>query len=113
MFALSAVSSETIAPDDEANFTLIFSPTGVGNKSVIVYMPSNDPDESFFTFTVTATSEAEPEPQIAISENSVIVPTGGEYRRLERAGFFYRYYIGNIANRTRISHDFCHLLYTY
>ena len=80
MFVLSdPLPADTIAPDDSEQFTLTFSPTSIGEKSITVNIPNDDPDESEFSFTVTATADAQPEPRITVKKDSSTIPAGTEY----------------------------------
>ena len=69
--------TDTIPTGSSETFDLTFSPTAAGPKSVIVYIPTNDPDETSFSFTVTAIADAAPD--INIKQNISTIPTGTAY----------------------------------
>lgn len=54
-FSISVQPSGTISAGSNTSFTVVFNPSGLGDRSGIISISSNDPDAGNFTFTIKGT----------------------------------------------------------
>ena len=63
-FALSTLATTTLAPAASIDFTVIFTPSEIGPRSINLAILSNDADESPFNITLSSTGFDSPEIQL-------------------------------------------------
>lgn len=73
-FNLGALSATTVAPGATATFTVSFSPSATGERSAVVRIASNDPDENPFRINVAGTGAAPLYPEIAVFTGANTLP---------------------------------------
>ena len=72
-FTLLAPLPDSLAPGASTTFSLVFTPTALGDRSAVVAIASDDADENPFTFTVQGRGIA---PEIGLSGNAVAIASG-------------------------------------
>ena len=72
-FALTAVPSTPVSAAGTSNFTIAFTPSGVGTRTATLTIPNNDIDEAPYTFTISGTGSA---PEINLKQGATNVPDG-------------------------------------
>ena len=70
-------TNTTITPGNSTTFTIILSPTNVGNKAATVSIANNDSDENPYTFTISGIgTTAVPEINLKQGSNNIVCTTG-------------------------------------
>jgi hypothetical protein len=72
-FSLLAPLPASLAPGTSTSFSLVFTPTALGDRTAVVSIASDDADENPFTFTIQGRGIA---PEIALSGNTVAIASG-------------------------------------
>ena len=79
MFSIAADPPDVIAPGEEAQFSLTFSPTTVGKKQATITVKNNAMVNSTYVFKVTGTGTAAPEPEINVKQDQENIPSGSTF----------------------------------
>lgn len=67
-FSVSAPSLATVPPSGVSTFTVTFAPGGIGTRSGVLHIPSNDADEGVFDIVLTGVGQG---PDIQLSSTSL------------------------------------------
>jgi len=78
---LSSLSSVVNPPTpfDNTTFSITFCPGGIGTKSAVVTIQSNDPDENPYTFTVKGYGDSAPVADLNLMDGMTYYPDGSTY----------------------------------
>ncbi len=68
-----------VPPGSTTTFDIIFTPEDTKNKSAVIEVHSDDPDEPLYKFKAIAHGSYGPEPNIKIKQGAVQYPDGSQY----------------------------------
>lgn len=76
-FDLVYVHTSDIEASSNTTFTIRFDPLSLGNKSAVLTIENNDPDEGNYTFTLIGSATAIPVPEINVICSSINIQNNG------------------------------------